>query len=45
MTPWEFIACVERWNVHHGENKPAPPSDEEYDEAMRVVQPLLETIH
>jgi hypothetical protein len=45
MSPWEFAACVEGYNKAHGENKPAYPTDEEYEEAMRVARPTLETIH
>jgi hypothetical protein len=31
MSLWEFTACVDGWNRAHGDNKPEPPSDEEYD--------------
>lgn len=45
MTPWELVACIEGWNRHHGENKPAPPTDEEFDEALRKSARVLETMH
>jgi hypothetical protein len=32
MALWELSACVEGWNkVHGGEQKPQPPTDEEFD--------------
>lgn len=34
MTMWQFAACVEGYNRAHGDNKPQPPSEEEFDTAL-----------
>jgi hypothetical protein len=38
MTPFEFIACLDGWNRAHGGKKIEPPSEEEYDEAIREYE-------
>lgn len=35
MTFWQLNACVDGYQAAHGEQKAEPPSDEEYDEALR----------
>jgi hypothetical protein len=45
MTPWEFAAKIEGWNKFHGDNKPAPPTEEEYEEAVRQYQMNYGTVH
>jgi len=36
MTLWQFAAAVDGWNrTHGGEEKPEPPTDEEFDEMLR----------
>lgn len=32
MSLWEFAVSVDAWNRAHGDNKPEPPSDEEFRE-------------
>lgn len=34
MSVWEFVACVKGWNKSHGVEKPDPPSEEEFDQAI-----------
>jgi hypothetical protein len=38
MSMWEFAAAVAGWNRAHGDNKTRPPTDEEFDEAVRRVE-------
>lgn len=37
MSVWEFSAYIDGWNRAHG-GKPAPPTDEEFDEVIRRVE-------
>lgn len=31
MSMWEFAACVEGYARAHGDNKPKPPTEEEFN--------------
>lgn len=45
MSMWEFIACVEGWNKAHGSSKPAPPSEDEFDDSMKRADRIFGTVH
>lgn len=45
MSPWEFAVCVDGHNRAHGDHKPAPPTDEEFDEAIRQYERTYGTLH
>lgn len=34
MSVWEFGALVQGYNRAHSENKPEPPSEDEFDQAV-----------
>jgi hypothetical protein len=34
MSIWEFAACVEGFNRAHGDGKPKPPTEDEFDDAL-----------
>lgn len=45
MSLWEFTACVDGWNRAHGDGKPPPPTEDEFEAALRKAGPILETLH
>lgn len=45
MSIWEFAATVDGWNKHHGDNKPEPPSEDEFDEIMGRFDQQFGTMH
>ena len=34
MSMWEFAACAEGFNRAHGDGKPKPPTEDEFDDAL-----------
>lgn len=45
MSVWEFAACVDGWNKAHGDNKPEPPTEEEFDEILRNFESRFGVMH
>jgi hypothetical protein len=45
MSIWEFAAAIDGWNRAHGDGRPAPPTDDEFDAMWAREAEIFGTVH